>query len=226
MGASPLPLSWGKKNNEEGVWNLFSNSVTLSDAVTVLGFSTGESWVLGNACPAWRAGSRPVRARICVPSARLWDRSTHTQPEGWIQSFPGHLQADRGSVHTQAGLAVSADSEGCSKAEWIYPQRGQNYNQGAPRASSLSWFPSKPSTNRELNCGISALLSHSWAGKSDSLWHYTRADCSAAAFLPDSAEAHHTEQLLSPQGTSCRGLNSNTLVPKLHEEGCKLLILQ
>lgn len=63
-------------------------------------------------------------------------------------------------------------------------------------------------------------------GKCDSLWRYTRADFSAGAFLPDSWEAHHTEQLLSPQGTSCRGLNSNTLVPRLHEEGWKLLILQ
>lgn len=151
-------------------------------------------------------------------------RSTHTQ--GWLQSFPGHLQAVRGSVHTQAGLALSADSEGCSKAAWIYPQRGQNYRELPEHLLSAGFPLSHPPTESELNCGISALLSHSSAGKSDSLWHYTRADLSAAAFLPHSAEAHHTEQLLSPQGTSCRGLNSNTLVPKLHEEGCKLLILQ
>lgn len=47
---------------------------------------------------------------VLLPSAGLWDGSTHTQPEapqGWLQSLPGHLQADR-TVCTQVGLALSA----------------------------------------------------------------------------------------------------------------------
>lgn len=187
-----------------------------------------ECWAL-SVLAAEQTPDSSVPGSVCLqpvllPSAGLSDRSTHTQPEAPTGMAP---KLSRTSTGCQVGLALSADSEWCPMAAWIYPCRGQNYNQWAPRASVLSWFPSEPSTNSQrLNCGISALLARSSAGKSDSLWRYTGADFSAVAFLPDSSKAHHTEQLLSPQGTSCRGLNSNTLVPRLHEEGCKLLILQ
>lgn len=59
-----------KKQQGGSVKPIFKLLLQLSDAGTTLGFSTGETWVLGNVCLRWRADSRLVSASICVPSVR------------------------------------------------------------------------------------------------------------------------------------------------------------
>lgn len=215
MGALPLPLSWGKENNEEGVWNLFSNSVMIiwcrdySGILHRRDLSAGWclSWVKSRLQTSQCQDLCAFSQCHCLQLGSGMGAPTQSQrpPQGWLQSFPGRLQADRSSVHAQVGLALSADSEGCSKAHKYNTERAELQLVSSHSISSqVVSIKAIHQQSQRLNCGISALLSHSSAGKSDSLWRYTRADFSAAAFLPDSSEAHHTGQLLFPQGTGCR----------------------
>lgn len=144
MEALPLPLSWGKKNNEEGVWNLFSNSYIIwcSDCCGIL-------------------HGRERSAGQCLS----WVKSTlQSSPCQDLSAFSQALRQE----HPHSGMApkLSRTSTGCqglsAHAGWsgiecwlrrmlkgsmnIPPERAEL--QGAPWASALSWFPSKPSTNR------------------------------------------------------------------------------
>lgn len=169
----------------------FQTLLWLSDAASTLGFSKGETWVLGNVCLRWRVGSSLVSAEICAPSVSTVAFSSVV---ALAQEHPHTARARIGRAAKLSGVAAGwlglrAHTGWAGLQCWLRIVLNGSINTPLERAEGTTWEPPEHLfsagfhlKSQRLNCANSAAPVLQFSGGKLLAVSYTRPDFSSSAF--------------------------------------------